>query len=184
MRVYRKLFPTEIARLRDHLLRLDPVDRHRRFFAGVSDAAVDEHCRRIDWLRTLVIGCFEDGVLRGAAEVALDGGTFPRQAELALSIEGPWQDQGIGTQLMRRAILAASNRAVVSLYMLCLSENRRMQSIAKKFDARLGFADGEADAQLDVPPPSQLSLAAEALGDGFGLFALWWDAAMPPAAGA
>ena len=184
MRVYRKLFPTEFARLRDHLLRLDHTDRHRRFFAGISDAGVEEHCRRIDWLRMLVIGCFEDGVLRGAAELALDGGTFPRQAELALSIERPWQDQGVGTQLMRRAILVASNRTVVSLYMLCLSENRRMQSIAKKFDARLGFSDGEADAQLDVPPPTQLSRAAEALGDGFGLFALWWDTANLRAAAA
>jgi RimJ/RimL family protein N-acetyltransferase len=184
MRVYRKLFPTEAPRLRDHLLRLDRVDRHRRFFAGMSDAAIDEHCRRIDWLRMLVIGFFEDGVLRGAAEVALDGGLLPRQAELALSIEGPWQDRGIGTELMRRAILTASNRAVPSIYMLCLSDNRRMQSIAKKFDARLGFADGEADARLDVPPPTQLSLATEALGDGFGLFALWWDAASPRAAAA
>jgi GNAT superfamily N-acetyltransferase len=184
MRVYRKLFPTEAARLRDHLLRLDPVDRHRRFFAGVSDAAIDEHCRRIDWMRTLAIGFFDDGVLRGAAEIALDGGLIPRQAELALSIEGPWQEQGIGTELMRRAILTASNRAVASIYMLCLSDNRRMQSIAKKFDGRLGFRDGEADAQLDVPPATQLSLAAEALGDGFGLFALWWDAATPRAAAA
>jgi hypothetical protein len=85
---------------------------------------------------------------------------------------------------MRRAILTASNRAVASIYMLCLSDNRRMQSIAKKFDGRLGFRDGEADAQLDVPSPTQLSLAAEALGDGFGLFALWWDAATPRAAAA
>jgi hypothetical protein len=89
MRVYRKLFPTEAGRLRDHLLRLAPVDRHRRFFAGVSGAAIDEHCRRIDWLRMMAIGFFEDGVLRGAAEIALDGGLIPRQAELALSIEGP-----------------------------------------------------------------------------------------------
>ena len=179
MRVFRKLFPTEASRLRDHLLRLSRADRQRRFFAGVSDAAIAEHCRRIDWLRMLVIGFFEDGVLRGAAEIALEGERFPAQAELALSIEGPWQNQGIGTQLMRRAILSASNRAVGSLYMLCLAENRRMQRIAKKFDARLGIAGSEADAEVDVPPPTQLSIAAEALGDGFGLIALLWDAARP-----
>ena len=37
MRVFRKLMPYEIWRLREHLLRLTAADRRLRFFAGVND---------------------------------------------------------------------------------------------------------------------------------------------------
>ena len=36
---------------------------------ALSDEAVREHCERIDWFRTAVIGFFDAGVLRGAAEL-------------------------------------------------------------------------------------------------------------------
>jgi GNAT superfamily N-acetyltransferase len=178
MRVFRKLHPFEQGQLRDHLLRLDPEDRRRRFFGGMSDAAVAERCRRIDWLRTMVIGFFEDGVLRGAAELSLeDRRRFPPAAELALSVESAWQDQGIGSELVRRMLLAAANRGIVSVQMLCLAENHRIQRIAIKHSGRLWHQHGELEAAIDVPFASHLSFVEEAVADGIGLIGYWTELA-------
>jgi RimJ/RimL family protein N-acetyltransferase len=174
MRVYRKLHPFERWRLAEHLVRLSPEDRRRRFFAGVGDEAIGRHCRRIDWLGAVVIGFFEDGVLRGAAELSLETTKLPFAGELALSVESAWQNQGVGTELVRRALLAAGNRGVASLQMVCLAENQRVQRIAQKHAQRLASAGGETEAALAVPLPTQLSLVAEAVEDGIGLLAECW----------
>ena len=168
MRVYRKLVPFEYARLEQHLLRLDAEDRARRFSGSVSDAAVTAHCRRLDWLRAVVVGCFEQGVLRGAAELWLDPSPAGR-AELAVTVEHAWQGSGIGTGLLGRALLVAGNRSARSLFMICLLDNRRMQHLARKFGGRLSLATDQAEADLVVPYPTQLSLWEEATGDGLGL---------------
>ena len=47
-----------------------------------------------------------------------------------MTVEDRWQDQGLGTELLRRAIVHARNRGLKSLYMICLTDNRRMQAIA------------------------------------------------------
>jgi RimJ/RimL family protein N-acetyltransferase len=177
MHIYRKLCPFEQWRLRDHLLRLAPEDRRRRFFAGVSDATIAAHCRRIDWLTAIVIGVFEDGTLRGAAELRLETGNLPLQAELALSVETDWQNRGVGTELVRRALLAAGNRGVVSLQMICLAENQRVQNIARKHTSRLASSGGETEAAIPVPLPTQLSFIEEVVADGFGLVRCWGDLA-------
>lgn len=175
MHIFRKLYPFEAWRLGEHLLRLDAEDRRRRFFAGVSDATIEAHCRRIDWLRAVVIGFFADGVLRGAAELRLETGNLPFAAELALSVETAWQNEGVGTELVRRALLAAGNRGAASLQMVCLAENQRVQRIARKHTGRLVWSGGESEAAIPVPLPTQLSLVAEAVDDGMGLVVGCWS---------
>ncbi len=172
MRVYRKLVPFEYPRLERHLLRLDAEDRARRFSGSVGDAAVTAHCRRLDWLRAVVVGCFDDGALRGAAELWLDPSPAGR-AELAITVERPWQGHGIGSALLGRALLVAGNRSARSLSMLCLLDNRRMQHLARKFGGRLVLAADQAEADLVVPYPTQLSLWEEAAGEGLGFVGSW-----------
>lgn len=174
MRVFRKLAPFESWRLRDHLLRLDAEDRLKRFSGAVGEAFIAEHCRRIDWLNAVVIGCFEDGVLRGAAELWPDTPLAGR-AELAVTVERPFQNRGIGTALLGRAVTVAGNRAVRSLYMICLLDNRRIQHIARKFDGALTLHDDQAEADITVPYPTQLSLWEEAAADGFGFVGMLMD---------
>jgi GNAT superfamily N-acetyltransferase len=178
MRFYRKLFPLEADRLAAHLKRLTPIDRHRRFFAGMGDAGIDAHCRRIDWLHSIVIGFFEDGELRGVVEVLLD--RAERCAEIAISVETPWQRQGIGTELLRRAIVVAKNRAVRHVAMLCLAENWRMQRLARRFTDRLSFQDGDILAELHLAIPTPVTLFEEAVEDGFGAVTLWLDQLRAP----
>ena len=175
MQAFRKLLPPEIAALRDHLLRLTPADRQARFSGHVGDLAVGEHCARIDWMRAAVVGFFEDGVLRGAAEIRWDDPRSAWRAEVAVTVEDGWQDQGVGTELLRRAIVVCRNRAIKSIYMICLLDNRRMQRIARKFEGALDFANGQVEADIRVPFPTQFTLLEEAVTDGAGLVATWWD---------
>ena len=78
MRVFRKLLAAEWSRLRDHLLRLSPADRHCRFAGHVGDDSVARYCRTIPWLSTVVVGWFEDGVLRGRAGPSQRHSAAPR----------------------------------------------------------------------------------------------------------
>jgi GNAT superfamily N-acetyltransferase len=174
MRVFRKLGPFETWRLRQHLLRLSPEERRLRFSGAVGDAFVTAHCERIDWLRAVIIGHFENGVLRGAAELRLETGIAGR-AELAVTVEGAYQDQGIGTELLGHAITVAANRAMRSIYMICLIDNRRMQHIARKFTDRLIVVEDQAEADLVMQFPTLVSLWQEAAADGFGFVTSWLE---------
>jgi GNAT superfamily N-acetyltransferase len=174
MRVFRKLLPYEIWRLREHLLRLSAADRRLRFFGGVGADFIAEHCRRIDCLRAVVIGFFEAGMLRGAAELHL-AGQLGGRAELAITVESEWQDRQIGTGLLGHAITIAENRGVQAVEMICLLDNHRMQHIARKFAGRLDIVDNQAEANLKVPYPTQISLWHEAAMDGIGLMTSWLE---------
>lgn len=174
MRVFRNLAPFETWRLKQHLLRLSSDERRLRFSGAVGEHFISDHCDRIDWLRAVVIGAFEDGILRGAAELQLETGV-PGRAELAITVEAAWQDQGIGTELLSRTITIAANRAMRSIYMICLLDNRRMQHVARKFADRLVFVEGQAEADLAVPFPTHASLWLEAASNGIGLIASWLE---------
>jgi GNAT superfamily N-acetyltransferase len=175
MRVYRKLLPTDLPEFRAHLLRLSPDDRQSRFWASVTDRAIADYCTRIDWLHTIVIGCFDDGALRGAAELRFEEMRLASRAEIAITVEGTVQGQGIGTDLLGQLIVIARNRGLKSLIMLCLLDNRRMQRIARHYEGELKIEEGQVEAGIAMPFPTQLSLMQEALFDGAGLAATWWD---------
>jgi GNAT superfamily N-acetyltransferase len=180
MHVYRKLMPYEIWRLREHLLRLSPADRRLRFFSAVGDDFIAEHCRHVACSGAIVIGYFELGVLRGAAELHL-GEHLGDRAELALTVEGPWQAHHAGTELLDRAITIAENRGVGVIQMLCLLDNRRMQHVALKFTDRLVIEEDQTEADVKVPFPTQLSLWQEAVMDGMGIITCWLDQLAAPA---
>lgn len=175
MHVYRKLLPAEIGLFHDHLLRLTPEDRHCRFAGLVSDERIAEYCANIDWFHVLIVGCFVDGTLRGVAELRLDDPRLGWRAELAVTVEHAWQSRGIGTELLRRAITACRNRAVRSIYMICLVANRRMQRIARRFEGELAIVDGEAEAKVALPFPDQFTLAREAMEEGAAWMMAWID---------
>jgi GNAT superfamily N-acetyltransferase len=172
----RKLWIGETDAYRDHLLRLDRDSRHRRFSAAVSDEFIALHAATANGMGVVVHGFFVDGVLRGAAELRLDGPLSAHRAEAAFSIEQPWQSHGVGTELLERTLLSARNRGVQLLRMDCLAENRRMQQLARKFDAELSFDFGSVIGEVDPPRSTALSLMREAAADGHGVAAAMFEA--------
>ncbi|HZL39036.1 MAG TPA: GNAT family N-acetyltransferase [Pseudolabrys sp.] len=172
----RKLWIGETDVYRDHLLRLDRDSRYRRFSGAVSDDFIGRHAATANGMGVVVHGFFVDSVLRGAAELRLSGPLSAHRAEAAFSIEQPWQSHGVGTELLERTLLSARNRGVQLLRMDCLAENRRMQQLARKFDAELSFDFGSVIGEVDPPHSTLLSLMREATADSHGVAAAMFEA--------
>ena len=153
--VIRKLWIHEADHYRDHLLRLDAASRRNRFGGAVSDERIREHVDSSSLLDAVIHGFFIAGVLRGAAELRSTGSPLSGEAEAAFSVEKPWQSHGVGSELLSRTLLAARNRGIKFLQMNCLADNRRMQQLARKFDADLRFDFGSVSAKSHRRRPTR-----------------------------
>ena len=172
----RKLWPTETDAYRDHLLRLDQDSRATRFSGAVSDAFITRHAETIREFGVIVYGFFVDGVLRGAAELRPLGPLFSHEAEAAFSIEKDWQSHGVGTALLERTLLSARNRGIRLLRMDCLAANRRMQQLARKFEADFTFDFGCVVGEVKAPRSTPLSIAREVMADAQDMTSAMFDA--------
>jgi GNAT superfamily N-acetyltransferase len=161
----RKLFAGEASVYRDHLLRLDPASRNARFGGGVSDTFIENYAARSFGLDAVMHGFFVAGVLRGVAELRPVRSARDKEAEAAFSIEQPWQSHGVGSALLSHTLLTARNRGIRALHMICLADNRRMQQLARKFDADLTFEYGSVVGEVDAPYPTPLTVLREAVVD-------------------
>jgi GNAT superfamily N-acetyltransferase len=173
--VIRKLWIGETEIYRDHLLRLDADSRRNRFAGTVSDEFVRGYAELSFGIDALIHGFFVDGTLRGAAELRPIGAPLMREAEAAFSIEKPWQSHGVGSMLLERTLLAARNRGIKFLHMACLADNKRMQQLARKYDAELTFDFSNVVGEVATPRPTPLSVMREILADGHGFATAMFD---------
>ena len=171
----RKLWIGEAELYRDHLLRLDAASRRNRFAGAVSDEFVHNYADLALGIDAVIHGFFFDGILRGAAELRRVGPALSREAEAAFSIEKPWQSHGVGSALLERTLLAARNRGVKFLHMACLADNKRMQQLARKFDAELSFDFSGVVGEVAPSRPTPLSFVRELLADGHGFATAVFD---------
>jgi GNAT superfamily N-acetyltransferase len=162
---FRKLWISDTAALKAHLLRLDPESRRMRFGTPVSDFLIAQYAENALGSHSISHGYFVDGVLRGVAELRGFRGVAGGEAEAAFSVEQDFQNRGIGTELFGRTVLAARNRGISKLFVNFLSQNQRMQAIAKKFDAILTFDSDGVHGKIDAPRANALSYWKEALTD-------------------
>lgn len=168
MPAFRKLLPAERGQYLAHLMRLDRADRYARFTGTVSDDIIQQHVANLDWGRTILVGAFVQGELRGVVELCTDRLLWPNQAELAISVEKGLQGRKVGTTLIRRTMTIAANRSIQHVHMICLADNVRMRALARKYGGRMELEGGEFSVSFDLPRPNQFSLALEALEDGAG----------------
>ena len=169
--VIRKLWIGEADIYRDHLLRLDPDSRRNRFAGAVSDEFVRDYAELSFGIDALIHGFFVDGTLRGTAELR----PMMREAEAAFSIEKPWQSHGVGSLLLERTLLAARNRGIKFLHLACLADNKRMQQLARKYDAELTFDFFSVVGEVATARPTPLSVMREILADGHGFATALFD---------
>jgi GNAT superfamily N-acetyltransferase len=165
----RRLWAGETDLYRVHLLRLDAESRRSRFGGAVSDEFIRRYAEPSALSGAVIYGFFVDDALRGAAELRLLEAVG--EAEAALSIERAWQRHGVGTALLEHVLLAARNRRITRLHMICLAENRRMQQLARKFDAELSFQSGSVVGELKAPRPTPMSIMRELVADSTDLVA-------------
>ncbi|CAL8976191.1 GNAT family N-acetyltransferase [Rhodoplanes serenus] len=171
----RKLWPIEAHAYRDHLLRLDAESRRSRFGGGVSDEMIRSYADASHGPDIVIHGFFVDGILRGAADLRMLGPGHGDEAEAAFSVEKPWQSHGVGSALLERCLLVARNRGVKLLHVNCLSENQRMQQLARKFEAELSFDFGTVVGKMQNPRPTPLSVMQELVTDGHSFAAACFD---------
>jgi GNAT superfamily N-acetyltransferase len=174
----RKIWFTETQKFRDHLLRLDAESRRMRFGMAVDEEFIKNYVAKTDHAESVIHGYFVGGEMRAAAELRRIDSGWGGNAEAAFSVERDYQDSGLGTELLGRVILVARNRGVKRIYMNCLSSNRRMLRVAKKFSAELFFDHGEVVAQVNPSLPTPFSLMSEAIDDGNALVMAVLD--LPP----
>ncbi|MEI6986086.1 MAG: GNAT family N-acetyltransferase [Rhodospirillaceae bacterium] len=163
---FRRLLGIEGGVLCGHLLRLDADSRAARFSAITSDATIRRYVDEIDWNWCRMIGYFREGVLRGVAEIHYERKFFPGEAELAFSIEKPYQSSGVGTGLMTRALTVLGNRGVGTASVVSLLSNKSMQRLALRNRANVVASSGVVFMTITVPPWTLGSLMAEA-ADGY-----------------
>ena len=157
----RKLWPSDGERFREHLLRLDQASRLSRFAMPVSDAFLERYadaCFAPGALAEglVMFGHIRSGLIRGAAELRPIG---RREAEAAFSVEPVCRGRGVGTALFARVIAAARTRRLKRLYMSCLSQNRAMQALARKFEAQLVFEASDVLSLVEQDHPDTLDEA-------------------------
>ena len=163
----RKLHPWERGAVASHLLRLGPEDRSMRFCSPVKDAFIRAYSEKIDPIRTAIVGCFIGGVLRGAAELVAIPGKIPLAAEIGLSVEGTFQNRGIGGRLLEFSLTLARNRLIREIQLFYLPENTKLGHLLDRrsdIDCR---ASGEA--RLALPWPGPDSIFDEMASDGRAL---------------
>lgn len=159
--VVRRLYRPDLSLFRDHLIRLDPDTRYNRFGLHVSDEYLANYADLCFAPGSITYGYFEDGVIRGAAELRMfpsKDAPFHKDAEAAFSVEKPWRRRGIGAELMSHIVLAARNRSIGTLTIFCLRSNEAMLKLAKKFEAELKFEMSDVTGRLEAMPPSAWSL--------------------------
>jgi RimJ/RimL family protein N-acetyltransferase len=150
-----------------HLLALSADDRRLRFGSAIADAAIENYARRIDFERDAVFGVYGANlVLVGACHVAQAGET----AEFGVSVLPGERRQGVGSALVARAALHARNAGISALFMHCLSENRGIIRVARKFGMRIESEYGESDGRLELATGDVASLLDELTQQGIALY--------------
>jgi GNAT superfamily N-acetyltransferase len=148
----RQLRPSDRARFRDHLLRLDAASRRDRFNGYVDDAFIARYVDRSFAEGTTVAGYVEGDDVLGAAELHERPEESEPTAEIAFSVEKPLQHRGIGGKLFKRLIEQARGFGYARLLVTTHPDNLAMRALARRHDAHLTFADGEAVGTIELPP--------------------------------
>jgi len=161
----RRVLRTETHLIEEHLLRLDADARRRRFGHDVSDQFIHNYARQAADFGNMTFAYFHEGDIRAVAELRQSGRAFGHTAEVAFSVERPFANRGIGTQLMGRVIRAARNRGLRRLLLICLRDNIKMQAIAHHYGADLSIEEGSIVADIKPESADYASLTSEFLDD-------------------
>ena len=173
--VIRKLSHLELSLYTDHLIRLPVEDRYLRFGYAISDEGIKKYVDSQYRIKQVVLGAFDENLnVVAAIEIVFDTSKYTttnETAEIGLSVEPGHRNAGLGSELFRDAIVITRNRSVVQLVSHCLTQNRWMMRIAKKYGMSVMSDTGESMGTIALESPNVVSIMGEVLGDGISL----WD---------
>jgi hypothetical protein len=149
----------ELPLLRDHLLRLDRTSRRDRFNGFMDDSLIERYAEKCASDGTIIIAYFEDGMVRGAAELHPPEQSADGLPEIAFSVERSVRRRGVGSFLFRQLIAEAHAKGYRSLRITTGAQNEAMRTLAKKFGANLTFRHGESTGTVDLVKQDQAEAA-------------------------
>ena len=149
----------ELPLLRDHLLRLDAASRHDRFHGFMDDSFIERYAAKCADDGTVIIAYFENGVVRGAAELHPPDQSPDSLPEIAFSVEASVRRQGVGSILFKKLIAEARLKGYRSLRITTGAQNQAMRALANKFGAHLTFRHGESTGTIDLKQQPQPEFA-------------------------
>ena len=159
----RTLSQSELPLLRDHLLRLDRTSRYDRFHGFMDDGFIKRYAEKCANDGTVIIAYFEDGTVRGAAELHPPEQSPDGEPEIAFSVERSARRKGVGSILFRKLIAEAWARGYRSLRITTGAQNEAMRALANKFGAKLTFRHGESTGSIDLARHGQPELVPAAV---------------------
>jgi GNAT superfamily N-acetyltransferase len=151
----RTLSQSELPLLRDHLLRLDRTSRYDRFHGFMDDSFIKRYAEKCANDGTVIIAYFENGIVRGAAELHPPEQSPDGEPEIAFSVERSARRKGVGSILFRKLIAEARARGYRSLRITTGAQNQAMRALASRFGANLTFRHGESTGSIDLAQHSQ-----------------------------
>lgn len=129
--MYPQKLTTEEQRLQlaDHLKRLSSDDRYLRFGNVVSDAFIDKYVERSYNDTNRWFGLIDDDHVVGAIHLAR---VTSKKIEMGLSLDMEYRGKGYGQLLFDRGFVWARANGANQIYVVCLTQNKAMQHIARK----------------------------------------------------
>lgn len=160
-----KIYTADISALTDyatHLKKLSPEDRYTRFCHNIKNEAIDQFILSILYNphdHILFIAEVESQIV-GFGHLAREGNDW----ELAVSVDSQYQGQGIADQLMSHTISWSKTHGINSVFMHCITQNQKIQHLARKHGLRIVERDGqEITSQVELPLPTAVDYTSEFL---------------------
>lgn len=143
-----------------HLKRLTPEDRYTRFCFHAKDEAIDNLILRVLYNRGdhILFSATVDYKKVGFGHLAKEGDDW----ELAVSVDKECQGKGVADALMEHMIRWGKTHGIHSVFMHCITQNTKIQHLARKHGLRTVERDGsEVTAKVELPDPSPLDYTAD-----------------------
>ena len=105
----------------------------------------------------------------GTIHIAATG----KQIEFGLIVDPEYRGRGIAGAMLEECLIWARNRGYKELYMHCLSWNQPIRHLCNKHRLESKSMFGESEVQLELPPPTFITLAKEASIKNRNMFHMW-----------
>lgn len=151
-----------LADYASHLKNLSEADRYTRFCYNIKDENIDQFILSILYNATdhHLFTAEVDGKLVGFGHLAREGSDW----ELAVSVDSNCQGRGVANSIMDFMIDWGTTRGVHSVFMHCITQNAKIQHLARKHGLRMVERDGaEVTSRVDLPSPTPLDYTAQFL---------------------
>lgn len=143
-----------------HLKCLTDQDKYTRFCYAIRDEQIDKLILNILYNQQdhhLFTASESDSIV-GFGHLAREGADW----ELAVSVDSDFQGRGVGDKLLSFMIPWAQIHGVQNVFMHCITQNQKIQHLAKKHGLKTVERDGpEITSRVELPRPTTIEYTAE-----------------------